>query len=446
MKTYFFDDQRLYGRINVTRKYENPELIASFSDGRLSTDLRASFVFRKDGKYYLLYQGTEKETHRLFFAMAESDDGVNFTYVRDIMDVTGCEIADICEDVNAPSDERYKMLLTKINIEKLYVDGTVWVSGDLINWNQIEADPWNGGCEPITGIFRNNVLDCYTIIRRPFWGERRLGHTDTKDFRHFTPFEHCLQIDSLDKPLEEMYGMPVLPLDGIFVGFPLIYGENESSHGGKFNPGTISPQLAYSFDGHHWQRSLRESYLREYRGQPSMFWVSAFSESPDGNQFIYVTHSKHAHGEGFALADGGTTDIYKTPKDRFICLASEEGETGTVTTRENYFTGRDVFVNIKAEEATFAVFESVSTPEDMNLMGMTHPVPGFTHEDCVPFSGDSTAWKPEFREHDLSELSGRTLSFEIRFRSGKIFTVSGDFVPVINTVGSRIRSGKVDLL
>lgn len=439
MKTYFFDDQRLFGRTNVTRKYENPGLVASYYDGRLSTDLRGSFVFRKDGKYILLYQGTETATKKFIFAMAESRDGIHFSYVKDIMDVTGCEIADITEDKNAEADERYKMLLTRLDIKKLYVEGTVLASGDLVSWHKIQADTWNDGCEPITGTFRNEVLDCYTIIRRPFWGERRLGYVDTKDFRHFTGYEQCLQVDSLDGPLDEMYGMPVLPLDGIFVGFPLIYGENKSSHMGKFNPGTISPQLAYSFDGHHWQRSLRKSYLSEYKGQPSMFWISGFAETPDGDSLIYVNHSKHAHGEGFALADEGSTYVYFTKKDRFIGLEADEGEAGTVITRENHLTGNSIIINIAAEEATVAVYESKSTPEDPNLMGRTEPVKGFQHEDCVPFSGDSTQWIPEFRGHSLGELKGRTLSFEIRYKSGTLYTIGGDITPLMNTKAARIR-------
>ena len=76
----------------------------------------------------------------------------------------------------------------------------------------------------------------------------------------------------------------------------------------------------------------------------------------------------------------------------------------------------------------------------MNVLGIAKKIAGFTHDDCIPFSGDSTEWVPQFKNgRKIDELSGKTLVFEICFTDGKIYSISGNCTDLFNTEGARYR-------
>ena len=56
------------------------------------------------------------------------------------------------------------------------------------------------------------------------------------------------------------------------------------------------------------------------------------------------------------------------------------------------------------------------------MLGVSKPVSGYGHDDCVPFCGDSTAWIPQFANgRKIDDLKGNTLVFELRFTNGKVY-------------------------
>ena len=55
-KQLFFDDNGLFGKGNVTRRYGKPKLVSNFNDGVSSTDYCSGSIFRlDDGRYRLIY-------------------------------------------------------------------------------------------------------------------------------------------------------------------------------------------------------------------------------------------------------------------------------------------------------------------------------------------------------------------------------------------------------
>lgn len=439
----FFDDQRLLGREHLTRVYAQPELVSEYKDPLFSTDYPALSAFEMaDGKIRLLYHGCRNnETEGTFLAV--SDDGLNFTPESTVnvlqlpgrsadhqvlVTVPGEEVAAVVEDPFCEENERYKMLFTAVNNERMEIDGPVYASPDLIHFHKIRGDMWNGGAEPVTSAFYNETRNCFTIIRRPDWGDRRVGYSDTADFKRFTPFELCLQEDCMDEPLDEIYGMNVLPYAGMYIGFPFLYTGNHSDHFVKFRGGNIYPQLAYSFDGHHFQRSLRTSFLKEYCGQPSMFWLSGLLPRKNGETLMYVVKAGGDHGNGFWHSTGGVISIYRARKDGFIAFKTDCGEEGLLTTRENIWLSGEVSVNLSAEQTTCAIFDETQSA-----------VEGFDHSDCEPFSGDSVAWQPHFRGGSMERLKGKTLIIEIRMKNGLLYSVSGDMKPVSYHQGRKYR-------
>lgn len=464
-KNLFFDDQRLFGRENLERCYGEPELVATYNDGVSFTSVEGAYVFlTDDGKYRLLYQAKVEGHKGHFLFIAVSDDGIHFApedisnclsiedriASNEVMHVPDGEIAYIIEDnINSP-EERYKLLRCDTDIENVTIDDIIFVSPDLIHWKKLDGICWHkNGTEPCMGVFYNKYRECFTIMTRPRWGVRRVGYIETKDWRTFTDFTLCLQCDSLDAPLDEIYGMPTFEYDGWYIGMPYIYGDNKSSFYAKYTGGTMKAQLAYSLDGRHWQRSLRVPFIsgdmphiaEKVGYKCNLVWPSDIQRKADAI-YIYGAACDLEHGYAFDSIEGGKSSIhtYKLRRDGFIGLKTVDSSLPSfLATRENIWCGGEAHINIRANNATVAVYES-SDKEYTNVGGCSDLLKGYTHDNCIAFSGDSTDWVPTFKNgKTLNDLKGKTLALEVKFESGEIYSISGDYIPVMNTEGARYR-------
>ncbi len=446
MRLTFFDDSMLFRRERMTRKLGKPEIVATYCDGRSNISWFTGFVFRTDdGRFRMLYQGRQKDGSDMLLS-AVSGDGLHFEFEKEIMRVENAEVAAVVEDdLNAP-EERYKLLLCEYGKLPMRVRGSLFVSPDLVHWKMLEGVSWNNGNEPITGVFYNRVRDCFTITLRPDWGVRMVGFRETRDWRNFSEYVTCMRSDALDGPLDELYGMPAFDYAGRFVGLPLIYRNFEQGNHSKYWKGTIEAFLAYSDDGRYWIRSLRSPFLsglnEETLGATGslrpMVWPASFRTAEDGSLLIYGSASDREHGIGFDAAGAGCICVWRVRKDGLIALEAGD-EEGVVSTREIAWYGGEAHLNLSAEHATFAVYESSG-----GVLPDVKPVEGFGHGDCVPFSGDSTDWTPVFASgRKIDELKGRTLVFELRVRGGSVCSISGNGEPMFNVAAARFREGAV---
>lgn len=462
MKQLFFDDEKLFGRENVTRTYGTPQLEAVYFDGMVSTDYFSPWVFSgTDGKTRMIYYGTHIESGKKVCLIAISEDGVHFTPedTTDKVDLegrivphelfkpgaAGDEIADIYEDLHAAPEQRYKMLVCAMNSITLSMDNLLYTSPDLYSWT-LQPVNWGVGNEPLGDVFYNSKRGCHTVLLRPFWGIRRAGYSETTDWKTFSPFVPCIQPDSLDAPLTEIYGMPAIEYGGMYIGFPHLYHNLKSAHNAKFFGGDMGTQLAYSYEGRYWLRSLRQPFLdgktaAETLGYDNhMIWLAEAKPQPNGDILLYAAATQLEHGPAFREAGTGRLHIYRLRQDGFIGLTAENAaEASIVITREKIWHGGELQINLQAQTATLAVWES-DDREGANALGFSHPVDGYSHEDCIPFSGDCTAWTPTFRNgKTLSELAGKTLLFEVCFTDGTLWSLEGDFTNVHNTQAARYR-------
>ena len=55
--------------------------------------------------------------------------------------------------------------------------------------------------------------------------------------------------------------------EGMYIGLPHLYRNLKNELNAKFFKGTIDTQLAYSYDGRYWNRSLREPFLSGITGE-----------------------------------------------------------------------------------------------------------------------------------------------------------------------------------
>lgn len=452
-KQLFFDDMLLFGRDNVQRRLGEPEVVAEFNDGITSTDFCTGSVFKlPTGKYRMLYFGHSPEFKGKKLFVAQSEDGIHFSpeavecdvqrvYPNEIMTLLGgTEIASIFEDEREPvgSDARYKMLLAVHNGEKMCVDDLVLTSPDLIHWTEKNGVRWGQGTEPLASTFYNKHKQNYTVVARPFWGVRAVGCSTTRDWESFSDYRNLLDVDALDPPLAEIYGMYAFEYDGMYIGMAHIYGDLHSEYNAKYKNGRIDVELAYSYDGEYWRRGLREPFITGGEEYP-IKWIAC--AMPRGDEILlYGTGSRLEHGPAFSKPGSGNLFVYRLRRDGFISLAAECGKRARVITREKIWLGGEVHINARAKNLTVAVYETgESQAVGNNVLGMATPLSGFGAEDMLPFSGDAVDFVPEFKGGKIDSLKGKTLVFEICYEDGELYSLGGDYVDVFNTEGARFR-------
>ena len=453
----FFDDTRLLKRENLKREYGRPVVSSSYVDSRVSCGYCWAWGIQGiDGRIYLLYFGFLDNTATKVAALAVSEDGISFVPAEippdarpaeailpnqlDIPAIGGSEIAAVFQDPLAPPEQRYAMLFTDYSVlKKEYViHDYVLTSPDLIHWTRLENSCWNPiGTEPVTGCFHNPLTQKNTILTRPDWGQRRMAITETTDWHHFTPIELCMQADSEDPPLAELYGMTALVYDNFFIGFPHIYDNFPPSLTAKFHGGTIGTQLAYSLNGRHWQRSLRQSFVGPELdlgdGLWQMTFITSFLRQNDDSWLLYAGSTRTEHGCSPAEIHGhAAVRIFRLRKDGFICLSTEHPDQPSVLAlREAVWNGGTLAINLKAVYATCAIYDTTDGGE---------PVLVRSHEDCLPFRGDTTHWTPQWKSGSLDEFRKRTLIVELRMTRGSLFSIEYDAIPLMNCEGMRYKA------
>ena len=125
-----------------------------------------------------------------------------------------------------------------------------------------------------------------------------------------------------------------------------------------------------------------------------------------------------------------------------MALRSENSDTPSrVITREKVWHGGELHLNVNAKDVKVAVYETlVSENLGGNALGIAEPIAGYSAEECIAFSGDSSDFVPRFKSgKPIDELTGRTLVFEISFTDGEIYSLFGDYTDVFNTEGARYR-------
>ena len=456
---FFFDDARLFERENLKRVYGEPKLLGVLEDEEFKTSWPAVWAIKTPENFVrLLYMAKSIKTQKIYAFTALSKDYVNFEKEELGLDSNlpkgalfelphGVELTFLLLDTLAEEQEKYKLFYTRFNKQDFNVVGGLKVSSDLIHWQDKDGyENWNNGAEPMVGMVKNVREDGHIITIRPTWGERRIGYKTTKDFKTFSNYSFCMQPDSLDNPLEEIYGLPFEYFKGVYIGFPHVYGDLKSVISAKYASGTIKPQLAYSINGKNWQRSLREPFIKPTRAlkkglgfEPKMVWLNSFIENEKGEIFIYAGVTQNEHGVEWAKPTG-KIGVFKLRKDGFIGLKTKGVKTSTLATREFLYNGGEITFNIKGKKATIAVFESKNGDKGVaNLLAQNQLIKGFSHKDCISFSGDCTDYSFKFKERDLLELKGKTIVFEIKIRRGEIYSITGDLIPMMNTESERYR-------
>ena len=180
---------------------------------------------------------------------------------------------------------------------------------------------------------------------------------------------------------------------------------------------------AFSRDGFHWDRSCRETFIGGYPNKKDS-WERAYIHSVGGvcnvvgDKLIFIIlHLKEMNQTKiqFALEWNVckcSTGLAVLRRDGFASMEADRNE-GYLLTRPLMFNGNNLFVNVDNPHGKLYV-------EICNEDGQ--PVPGFTKNDCLPISTDSTkqivTWK---NARSLQSLSDKPMRFKFYLSNSKLF-------------------------
>lgn len=453
----FFDDWNLQRRVNLERHIGNPRLIpdGTVEDPHADPAWGYPSILRDPitDRWRCYYQGkVPRVLKRPVGLLAESDDGIHWDFpdLSDSVDIEDrlCphQIVDLrnewCsvfeDDRAAMPEERYKALSAS----------SVLVSSDGIHWQRREQTRWSRFLvDPGYFAFWNQYREKYVITRRPKVTDRRIAVTETSDWSSFTEPELAIQPDALDTPCALIYGMPVFPYEQIFVGLlwmfhvdPVI--DTHEKYIGGFSDipqsrpndeparimGKIDCQLAYSLNGWHFQRTLREPFIpNSSPGEHGSGCIYPSSLTLDGDVIrIYSSSSRGEHAQILADVESrqGALLVHTLRRDGFVYL-EPTGGTGELVTKLLIWKGGELHLNVNVPRGQALV-------EIIGRDGT--PVEGYRYEDCLAFTGDSLDWTPSWSDgRRLNALTGDVLRIGVRVANGRLYAVRGnlDFVTFV---------------
>ena len=455
----FFDDWHLHSRTNIDRHTGNARMIpeGTFRDPNADTAWGYPSVIQdpESGKWRCYYQGEVPEAGAYIVPLlAESDDGIHWEMpdLSDKIDIPdrktpnqlfGTEkFREWCGMYPDPhtegTDEWLKAMITYTSGPGLNLISYVATSGDGMSWTPHEDARWHPtGNDPGQFAFWNPHRQSYVLSFRPRVADRRIALSETKDWQTFTRPELALQADALDTPSALIYGMPVFPYEQMFVALPWMYHTDPIVHPDeKFQGlltmyagddiarimGKIDCHVAYSTNGWHFQRTVREPLIPNGPpGDPSSgcIYPSSMTEVGDTLRF-YSSASKGEHAQFRADPSSGQGSIllHELRKDGFVYL-EPPGGMGEFTTKWILWGGGEASINVDVPDGEIVV-------QVTDYFG--NKIDGYTYADCEAFRGDSIGWTPAWKDgKNLAALAGQVIKLGVRVSNGRVYALRGDY-------------------
>ncbi|SDT72648.1 hypothetical protein [Jiangella sp. DSM 45060] len=384
-----------------------------------------------DGVHKLWYHAYNREIGDYFTLYATSPDGRTWTKPSlGLVEYDGSTDNNIVGTMHSPTvikdaadpdpDRRYKMLAFEYGPDRGY---TVYFSPDGLRWTPCDCNPVDDGAD-VANMFHDPNTGLYTVTwKQPHTDGRRAVFLSTSsDFETWTEPELIFEADERDQQqavgngLEnaQVYGMPVVPYEGRYVGFPWMYSYAGAGEAGTAGDGPIDVQLAFSDDLRAWQRDDRRPVIP--RGVPGswdygmVFTSSGLIESGD-ELLLYYGAWNGWHGTTDRQAAVG---LARWRRDGFASLVNGGDRPGTVTTTPFVVTGDELRLNAALDKRGSLRVEVL----DENGV----PIPGFGADQARPIIGDRVDHLARWRVGVWPDLEGRTVSLRFHLDGGDLYS------------------------
>ena len=461
-KLLFFDDTQLLEKRNLTRRVGQPQLVTNGSFQAPNTDLSFAyptvFPLEEAGGWRLLYQAlhsfrAQRRPRHFIPAVADSDDGITWR-VPDLSHTVPIDERVLPNQTQpavldrfgewGPSyyDPRAGDLQHRIKgfVCKGHGPGTgikdSWIvtSPDGLTWQDLNGKLWHPhGSDPTVCAYWNQYHGVYTLVIRPHNGDRRIALMETPDWEQFSDIELALCPDALDPDLAEIYSMPTFPYANMFIGLVWLYHTPQTAVDyGKFLGGRINCQLAYSYDGRHFQRGLRDPLIDNTPpgsiGAGCILPSSMIVTDDEIRLYSCAGTTEHALYDEQHGPLKSAILMHRLRLDGFVYLDAGRGEA-SLKTRAMLVTGDQLAINAQVPDGQLAV---EVTDANGNILE------GYTYDDCQKFGGDDTRWIVRWRDgKQFRDLQQRAVQLSLRIRSGRLFAISGDFKMLTAKEGMR---------
>jgi hypothetical protein len=222
--------------------------------------------------------------------------------------------------------------------------------------------------------------------------------------------------DDLDPDATQIYGMPVFPYQGLYVGLPWLYnarwikeGEytvNRMHEAQKDSPRTVDVQLAWSWDLINWTRppERRPFIPRGVRGEfdCDMIYTARAPVRVGDELFFYYGGCVGLHDDPNVKAAIG---LARLRLDGFCSMAAGDKE-GWLISRREVFGAPRITINAKTAASGYVAAEILDKGGNV--------IPGFSREECAPFSGDSVSRVLKWERAELPKKQQKQ-EMKIRF-------------------------------
>lgn len=230
--------------------------------------------------------------------------------------------------------------------------------------------------------------------------------------------------DDLDPPDTQIYGMPVFPYQGLYIGLPWIYHAAvhyppemllTRAEAEKQSARTVDVQLAWSWDLVNWSRPpARRPFLplgAAGEWDSAMIYTARAPVAMGDKLFFYYGGFDTRHD---ARQFRGAIGLATLRLDGFCSLhAGNAG--GWLLTRREKLTSPAVRINARTLSGGFVSAEVV----DLN----GEVVPGFSREECRAFEGDSVDHVLQWRTAELPEsLRGEAVKLRFYLRNADLYS------------------------
>jgi hypothetical protein len=291
---------------------------------------------------------------------------------------------------------RYKMLLQGKSTSGAF-------SPDGLRWTEPTPFPAIGAI----GDTHNNAiysesLKRYVGITR-LWDrsirQRLVGRTESADFRTWTPAVEILRAEAAH-PENQTYAMPIFEHGNLFFGFLMIFNVPTD---------TVHCELAWSVDSVVWNRLEP--------GTP--FIPKGPAGSPDSG-CVYAGTGPVFLEKEIRIYYGASNGKHTGWRDGFLCLAQA---------RPDGFAFAEPSGNQTANIITKPLRLSSELRMNLDALGGRARVgildaEGFSLDDAIPLTSDSTSHSCRWKKGRLESLQGRDVQLVIELRSARAYSFS----------------------
>lgn len=439
---------------------------------------RASVVFRWKGLWRMYYAVVLSEWTRAM-ALAVSEDGVTWerpqlgaveflgSTANNLVDIQDLRPDEMCVfvDPNGPEEERIKFVG-----EWPYVGMWVMTSADGVRFKRAPGEILRFHLDNHMSVFWDPEIRKYRIYCRgndaerpipPAKGSRMVVYAETEDIFQPIPVEEdrpdrwppgmrrpgpggsiieplppinrelpaVLKCDEQDPPECDLYqSVTIHYAPAVYLSFPSIYYHYPAPPEGFINDGVIDVQFSASRDGVHWDRSIREPYVRlDLEGGRASRQIHMLIGAVPGGHSLYQYYCGWDRTHGQDRTPDSPRPKHPVEVGDPIAFRLRQRLDGFVSADSDYAGGELVTRPFEVSGETIAVNidTSASGCARAALLGEDgRELEGYGLADSDLLHANDTAHILSWRKSpDVSRLRGRPVRLLLRSRATKLYAV-----------------------